>query len=68
MEYTLDLSKKNKTRAIIDPSKYELKEFFKNINGDKLRYMQILMNFLSNAIKFTNVGKNIVIRIILKDI
>lgn len=36
--------------------------------GDKLRYMQVLLNFLSNAIKFTDEGKSIVIRIILQEI
>ena len=32
----------------------KLQPFIKNINGDDGRYTQILLNFLSNALKFSN--------------
>ena len=42
-------------------------DFFNEIYGDKRRYVQILLNFLSNAIKFTNDGGNIVISLRVVD-
>ena len=32
----------------------KLVPFIKKINGDENRYTQILLNFLSNALKFSN--------------
>ena len=49
----------------VEATNEELKDIFKCILGDKLRYMQIILNFLSNAIKFTNEGQSIVVRTIL---
>ena len=42
-------------------------ELIKNILGDRQRYMQILMNFMSNAMKFTDSGGTITVRISVVD-
>lgn len=55
---------------INDPSlsQNQIKMILKHVYGDKCRYMQILLNFLSNAVKFTNQGHSIKVRVKLLDI
>ena len=38
-------------------------KLIKAIHGDKRRYLQIFLNFLSNAFKFTNEGGSITLRV-----
>jgi signal transduction histidine kinase len=45
--------KKVETKIVIDP-RHE--KFFQKIYGDEKRYEQILLNFISNALKFTSNG------------
>lgn len=47
----LAIEKEVRMGLIIDQ---QLLPFVKNINGDENRYTQILLNFLSNALKFTS--------------
>ena len=41
----------------------EDKALLTNIYGDKRRYVQILQNFNSNAVKFTNIGGKIKVKV-----
>ena len=43
------------------------RNFLKRIYGDSHRYLQILLNFMSNAVKFTPEKGRITIQTILKD-
>ena len=48
--------------------KEEERYLFECIEGDERRYLQILINFLSNAIKFSNTGGKIVVKLIVDDV
>ena len=54
-----------KMQANID-NKYNI-DLIRSMYGDQRRYMQILMNFLSNAIKFTNKNGSVSISIKVMD-
>jgi signal transduction histidine kinase len=43
-------------------------EFLKNILGDQSRYIQILQNFLSNAVKFTDNGGTVKVVVTILEI
>ena len=43
------------------------KAYLQLIYGDPHRYLQILLNFVSNAVKFTPEGGSITIQTVLKD-
>ena len=38
---------------------FEVRKFFAAVKGDKTRYIQILLNFLSNSMKFSSNGKKV---------
>lgn len=51
-----------------DLSQQELRQLFSSVKGDKMRYMQIFFNFLSNSIKFTSIGKKVQLRATIIDL
>ena len=46
------------TSLVIDPCQ---SKFFENVYGDSNRYQQILLNFISNSLKFSNHGGKVTI-------
>ena len=40
--------------------------FIRNIQGDRRRILQILLNFLSNALKFSDTGKKVKVMVAIK--
>ena len=67
-QVTLLAEKRNLTLAgPIFPVKEDV-IYFKQVLGDKLRYMQIMTNFLTNAIKFSKPGGTVSILLKLKDV
>lgn len=35
--------------------------YFSSVNGDETRFLQVLINFLSNSLKFSEVGSKIIV-------
>ena len=65
----LNFQAKEKNIKLILEIMPEDKEYlFKSLMGDKNRYSQIILNFLSNAVKFTNQNGKVTIRINLMDL
>ena len=51
---------KQENAAPIEPKQVDL-EILRNVYGDPRRFIQIMQNFLSNALKFTNKNGDITI-------
>jgi hypothetical protein len=54
-------------KTISFESKISQSKFFTNLYGDERRYLQILVNFLSNSLKFSPRNSSITVALDVKD-
>jgi signal transduction histidine kinase len=53
-------SKKKVTLECKSPNELS-KAYFSSINGDETRFLQVIINFLSNSLKFSKAGSKIIV-------
>ena len=58
-------SRNIKTTLIVNP---EHTKYFESVYGDKNRYTQIFLNFISNSLKFTNTGGEVKVTLKIKSL
>ena len=65
------IKEKNITVVVINSKRPDLSEgvelYLRCVYGDKSRFLQIMLNFLSNALKFTPEGGKVEITTIVKE-
>lgn len=57
------IARKKNVRLVVAPVSKQDSIFLDNINGDENRFLQVVINFLSNSLKFSNQNSEIIIHL-----
>lgn len=57
------IARKKNVRLVVAPVSKQDSIFLDNINGDENRFLQVIINFLSNSLKFSNQNSEIIIHL-----